>query len=386
MSFSSSGARTSPTCCSPARRPGRTNCGSARDRRRPRQTDPQLLTEGIVLVSPGSRTAVRAVGHVVPGWRAGRPAEQVVLESHFDLGFWALPPACQSPRRCCSALRRRRGNAHRRGETGKCRQVDVSESSRSSARRRSSDLVGAPALVGGALPANAPQPERSDFGWIATASSRCGRGRRAGTHRDAEDSSGISRRPCPARCNVARLRGARHQCRVCLPPPLRRYESAQPQYPGSEDRHRRPRARPGEGSRHPPRPRHRPLLGNDGNPPALRPIVHRPRSVGLAACRHSQRDRGTWVFRHGESARPESQLPRTAGRGSVRDCRYRPRCALPGPANARRANDLSAGGAGDRSDHERLCPGARRRRCDTAGPFDPRQRRRDRPGRVRLGD
>ena len=29
--------------------------------------------------------------------------------------------------------------------------------------------------------------------------------------------------------------------------------------------------------------------------------------------------------------------------------------------------------------------GARRRRCHTAGPFDPRHRRRDRPGRVRHG-
>ena len=95
MSFSSSGARTLPTCCLPARRPGRTKSRSgSRSAPAAVRLIRQLLTEGVVLVSLGA-----AAGLLFARWGASflvavlaGPAERVVLEPHFDLrvlGFTA---------------------------------------------------------------------------------------------------------------------------------------------------------------------------------------------------------------------------------------------------------------------------------------------------------
>ena len=208
------------------------NRGSARDRRQPRQTDPSAAHRrhraGVTGREPDccSRSGPRR------SWlRAGRPAEQVVLESHFDLrvlGFTAgvsiatallfsLAPALRATR-----ARRNRGSVGRSTSQNRLGRALVV------VQVTLSVLL----LCGAGLFTNAPQPER---GRLRSGSRRhphdAGRGRRAGTHGNAEDSSGISRRPCPARCNLARLRGACTRCRVCLPPRLRRYESAEPQYP-----------------------------------------------------------------------------------------------------------------------------------------------------------
>ena len=145
------------------------------------------------------------------------------------------------------------------------------------------------------------------------------------------------------------------------------------------------RSRPGtrEGSRYQHQPGYRRLFRNHGHPPAGRTIVHTPRSVGLAACRHSQRDRRPGILRRRESAWPKGEFPGPARPGRVRDRRRRHRYALQGSANAGRAHGIRAAGAGDRSDHQRRRRGARARRCHTARTIDPRHRHRDRARRVR---
>ena len=171
----------------------------ARDRRQPRQSDPSAAhRRGRARVAGRSRRlAVRVVGRVVPGCRVGR------ARSRSGAGA-----ALRSPR---PGLYRRRinvhnaalqpcagtaGNRRRRGETRKRRQINSSESSRWSARRHSSDLVGALAVWRRTVRANPQQPERSRLRIRSRRYSLdAGRGDGAGARGDAEDSSGISRRP-----------------------------------------------------------------------------------------------------------------------------------------------------------------------------------------------
>ena len=197
----------------------------------------QLLTEGVVLVSLGA-----GAGLLFARWGASflvavlaGPAESVVLEPHFDLRVLGFTAGRVSRDR--AALQPRAGaarDARRCRETRRRRWNDHAQPSRSSAGRRSSHVVGPPALRRRALSANASQPEQRSFGlrsrWRVD---DAGRGHRAGADRDAEDSGGVSRGPCAARRDLERLhragaRGAgRVVCRGCGHEPAQRLVSVE---------------------------------------------------------------------------------------------------------------------------------------------------------------
>ncbi len=261
----------------------------------------QLLTEGVVLVSLGA-----GAGLLFARWGASflvavlaGPAERVVLDPRLDLrvlGFTAgVSVATALLFSLAPALAR---DARRCRETRRCRWNDHAQPSRSSAGRRSSHVVGPPALRRRALSADASQPEQSSFGLRSRRSvDDAGRSHGAGPDRAAEDSCGVSRRPCATRRDLERLHRARARgagsvvCRGCD------HEPAQRLVPWSEDRDPGSASGTREGSRYQHQPGYRRLFRNHGHPPAGRTTVHTPRSVGLAACRHSQRDRRPGILR-----------------------------------------------------------------------------------------
>ncbi len=218
-------------CGQPAARPRHREAerdgGAARDWREPWQADPSVADRGC---RPGvagcrSRVAVRALGRVVPGCgslrtrRTGgvgaafRPARVGLYRRRFSRDRAALQPRSGAAR-----------DARRCRETRRCRWNDDAEPSRSSAGRRSSHLVGPPALRRRALSANASQPEHSFVGFRSRGRvDDAGRGHGAGPDGPGEDSRRVSRRPCAARRDLARLHGAgAARCRVYLPPALLR--------------------------------------------------------------------------------------------------------------------------------------------------------------------
>ena len=270
----------------------------------------QLLTEGVVLVSLGA-----GAGLLFARWGASflvavlaGPTERLVLEPHFDLrvlGFTAgvsvatallfsLAPALRATRVDAAKPAAAGGTtAHNRlGRTLVVVQVTLSVLL----------LCGAALFLRTLHNLNTRSCGVRSRWRIDDA----GRGHCARANRDAEDPGGVSRGPCAARRDLERLHraGARGAgcvvCRGCG------HEPAQRLVPWRGDRD--PRSRPGtrEGSRYQHQPGDRRLFRNHGHPPAGRTIVYTPRSVGLAACRHSQRDRRPGILRRRESAWPQA--------------------------------------------------------------------------------
>ena len=213
-------------CGQPAARPRHREAerdgGAARDWRESRQADPSAADRRrrAGVAGSRSRTAVRAVGRVVPGCgsrrprrkggagAAFRPARAGLYRRGFSRDGAALQPRAGAAR-----------DARRCRETRRCRWNDHAQPSRSSAGRRSSHVVGPPALRRRALSADASQPEHSSFGLRSRRRvDDAGRGHRAGADRAAEDSrrsfaptmrgsarSGAASSSACARCRVCRL-------------------------------------------------------------------------------------------------------------------------------------------------------------------------------------
>ena len=151
----------------PRHREAERDGGAARDWRESRQADPSAADRRRRAGVAGSRSriAVRAVGRVVPGCGARRPRRKGGAGAAFRSARAGLYRRRVS--RDGAALQPRAGiarDARRCRETRRCRWNDHAQPSRSSAGRRSSHVVGPPALRRRALSANASQPEQRSFG------------------------------------------------------------------------------------------------------------------------------------------------------------------------------------------------------------------------------
>ncbi len=278
----------------------------------------QLLTEGVVLVSLGA-----GAGLLFARWGASflvavlaGPAERVVLEPHFDLrvlGFTAgvsvatallfsLAPALRATRVDAAKPAAAGGTAthNRLGRALVVVQVTLSVLL----------LCGAALFLRTLHNLNNVSSGFDRDGVLTMEVEATVPGRTVTPKTPAEFRADHARLGADLeRLHRAGARGA--GCVVCRGGG---HEPAQRLVPWSEDRD--PRSRPGtrKGSRHQPQPGHRRLFRNHGHPPAGRTIVHTPRSVGLAACRHSQRDRRPGILRRRDSAWPEGEFPGTARR------------------------------------------------------------------------
>ena len=151
------------------------------------------------------------MGRVVPGCRAGRPRLNGWCWSRISIfASWALPPACQSPRRCSSALRRHCG---RRTST-RAKPGSVVRSTPQNRLGRALVVVQVTLsvllLCGAALFVRTLHNLNGvafgfDLDGILTMQVEATVPGRTVTPKTP---AGISRRPCPARRDLARLHGA----------------------------------------------------------------------------------------------------------------------------------------------------------------------------------
>ena len=209
----------------------------------------QLLTEGVVLVSLGA-----GAGLLFARWGASflvavlaGPAERVVLEPHFDLrvlGFTAgVSVATALLFSLAPALRATRVDAAKPGAAGGTTTHNHLGRALVVVQVTLSVLL----LCGAALFLRTLHNlNSSSFGLRSRRRvDDAGRGHGAGPDRAAEDSRGVSRRPCAARRDLERLHRARARgagcvvCRGCDDEPAQRL------VPWSEDRD------PGSASRDP---------------------------------------------------------------------------------------------------------------------------------------